>query len=282
MTPSLKLAAFAGALALLGGASYAAGNAAGSSDEPKPEPTPQTQGHGGHPVKAAPVGITGLAVSDGTYALRPTSHELVQGSQDFRFVITAADGTALTAYDETHERDLHLIVVRRDLTGFQHLHPTRADDGTWSVSLRLDSPGPYRVFADFAPKGQPPRALGVDVVVPGDYRPAPTTQPQRLLSEAAGYEVAASGRLQAKAASTLTFAVRRDGRPVTELEPYLGARGHLVVLRVGDLAYLHVHPDSDRLAFTTTVPSVGGYAGFLDTKHGGVVRTADFRFEATR
>ena len=49
---------------------------------------------------------------------------------------------------------MHLIVVRRDLTGFQHLHPTTSDVGTCSVELRLASAGSYRVFADFKRNGR--------------------------------------------------------------------------------------------------------------------------------
>jgi hypothetical protein len=93
-----------------------------------------------------------------------------------------------------------------------------------------------------------------------------------------GYEVALSGELVAGADSDLTLRVSRDGRPVTDLEPYLAAHGHLVALRDGDLAYLHVHPASSSpgpaLAFVVDVPSEGIYQLFLDFRHGGVVRTA--------
>ena len=68
----------------------------------------------------------------------------------------------------------------------------------------------------------------------------------------------------------------RDGKPVTNLQPYLGASGHLVVMRAGDLAYLHVHPVGKGLAFDAEVPSVGTYRLYLDFKHRGVVRTAEF------
>jgi hypothetical protein len=84
----------------------------------------------------------------------------------------------------------------------------------------------------------------------------------------------------------VTLTVRRNGRPVTDLEPYLGAYAHLVVLRAGDLGYLHVHPDGEPgdgrtaagpgIAFHAEVPSPGTYRLFLDFKHRGAVRTAEF------
>ena len=53
-------------------------------------------------------------------------------------------------FDVEHTKRMHVIVVRRDMTGFQHLHPTQRADGTWSVPVTLPDAGTYRVFADFS------------------------------------------------------------------------------------------------------------------------------------
>jgi hypothetical protein len=79
----------------------------------------------------------------------------------------------------------------------------------------------------------------------------------------------------------LTATVTRDGQPVADLQPYLGAYGHLVSLRDGDVGYLHVHPDEDggagpAIAFHTEFPTAGRYRLFLDFRHSGTVRTAAF------
>jgi len=224
-----------------------------------------------------PTGVTGLAVSADGYTLRAETTSLSVGGQDFAFTVTGPDGQPLTAYDSTHERDLHLIVVRRDTTGFQHLHPEQGEDGTWSTPLTLDAPGAYRAYADFAPQGEPARTLATDLVVPGDYAPQPVPEPART-SVVDGYTVTLDGDLREGA---LTFRVSRDGRPVEDLEPYLGAGGHLVVLREGDLGYLHVHPEGEvvtgpQIAFQAEAPSDGRYRLFLQFQHGGAVHTADF------
>lgn len=75
-----------------------------------------------------------------------------------------------------------------------------------------------------------------------------------------------------------------DGRNLDDIEPYLGARGHLVALREGDLAYLHVHPESDAtegrdIRFAVEYPSAGRYRLFLQFKHEGRVHTAAFTRE---
>jgi hypothetical protein len=189
--------------------------------------------------------------------------------------VLGRDGRPVTAYEVTHERELHLIVVRRDLAGYRHLHPARDAAGTWSAPVDL-RPGAYRVFADFDPAGETEAlTLGADLAVPGDARPRALPRPA---TEATvdGYTVALAGTLAPGATSRLTFAVTRAGRPVTDLQPYLGAAGHLVTLRTGDLAYLHVHPAGGGLAFDVEVPSPGTYRLFLEFRHGGVVRTAEF------
>lgn len=199
------------------------------------------------------------------------------------FTIRGPDGEPVTSYDVQHDKQLHLIAVRRDFTGFQHVHPT-LDDGVWRVDLGL-TPGSWRLFADFKPSGAEALTLGADLAVAGSFEPSPTA-PETRTATVDGYDVTLAGELSAGADAELTLSVSKDGRPVTDLEPYLGAYGHLVALRAGDLAYLHVHPDGEPgdgttapgpdVVFHTAVPSAGTYHLYLDFQHDGVVRTATF------
>ena len=199
------------------------------------------------------------------------------------FTITGPDGAPVTAYDVQHEKQLHLIAVRRDFSGFQHVHPS-LHNGIWSTDLDLTA-GTWRLFADFKPTGADPLTLGADLAVAGTYHPTPVAEDNRTAT-VGDYEVSLDGDLAAGAAAKLTLTVTKDGRPVTDLEPYLGAYGHLVALRGGDLAYLHVHPDGEpndgttrpgpEIVFHTEVPSAGRYHLYLDFKHEGEVRTAAF------
>jgi hypothetical protein len=79
----------------------------------------------------------------------------------------------------------------------------------------------------------------------------------------------------------LRFTVTRDGRPVA-IGDYLGAKGHLVALREGDLAFLHVHPDERSLRFEATFPTAGRYRLFLQFQVDGRVHTAEFTREVGR
>lgn len=244
-------------------------------------------GHAGDPDAAD--GPKGLAVSQDGYTLSPTTRAIPAGrTVTYTFSVTRPDGAPLRAYTPTHEKELHLIVARRDLSGYQHLHPTRSPGGVWSVPLRLAEAGAYRVFADFAPSDRPdrPLTLGVDLTATGPPAAVRTLPPPRPSAEVDGYTVRLDGRLVAGRPSPVTVEVSHAGRPVTDLQPYLGAYGHLVALREGDLGYLHVHPVGQpddgltpagpRVGFVVEVPTAGTYRLYLDFRHREQVRTAEF------
>jgi hypothetical protein len=195
---------------------------------------------------------------------------------DLGFRVLDDDGAPVTSYDVAHDKELHLIAVRRDLSDYRHIHPTldRAT-GRWTVPVRL-SAGDWRVYADFVPAGGEPALVEADLRVAGDYRPEPLGA-DTTHDRVDDYDV----HLERDAAtSELTLSVSRDGAPVTDLQPYLGAHGHLVAIRAGDLEYLHVHAEESGsgpdLGFHAEFPTDGRYRLFLDFKHGDVVRTAAF------
>jgi hypothetical protein len=205
------------------------------------------------------------------------------------FTIQGPDGSPVTEYDVEHEKELHLIAVRRDFSGFQHVHPVMDADGRWTTEVDL-TPGQWRLFADFKATGAEAVTLGNDLAVAGDYEPAAPAS-DSTTATVDDYTVTLDGDLAAGEEAKLTLTVTRDGQPVDDLEPYLGAYGHLVALRGGDLAYLHVHPEGTpgdgktepgpEVVFYANVPSPGRYHLYLDFKHEGVVRTAAFTVTGT-
>ncbi|GAA3221785.1 hypothetical protein GCM10017691_07130 [Pseudonocardia petroleophila] len=293
MSTAVRLAGYATALALVFGVAFGVGSAVGEPPAGVPAVAAHTSdAHGHAPDRPGPDGsgaadarTDGLAATSAGYTLVPAVDTLVPGTPgEYAFTVTGPDGAPVTAYDVEHERPLHLIVVRRDAAGFQHLHPTLGPDGVWRVPLTLPAGGVYRVYADLVPTGGPELVLGTDLFAPGDFTPIPFG-PSRV-AQVDGYQVRLDGDLVPGTSSPVFATVSLDGAPVTDLEPYLGAFGHLVALRRSDLAHLHVHPDAptpaptDRsgpgVAFVAEVPSVGGYRLFFDFRHGGVVRTAEF------
>lgn len=277
MSAAAKIAAFAAALAVVFAAAFGIGAVFAPAGAPA--------GHAEHAEAAGPSG-------EDRYTLQLEQSLAGTGPQvPLRFLIKDPSGAPVTDYTVSHEKELHLIVVRRDFTGYQHVHPIRDSAGTWSVPLNLSSAGVYRVFADFVPAGGEAVTLGADLHVAGRYDPQPLPPPSTTAT-VDGYTVTLSGEPTAGAASELALSVTRGGAPVTDLQPYLGAYGHLVALRAEDLAYLHVHPMGEpgdgvtpagpEIRFHTAFPSAGSYRLYLDFKHQDTVHTAEFTVTVPR
>ena len=303
MNTPIKLGGYVAVLLAVFGAAAAVGAAVGpvGSVDEAPHGASGAAPHDGSPEErtvddksqnavAAP-SATGLEISQKGYTLA-LSDQLPAGSAvPVSFRIIGPDARPVTSFDTSQGKDLHLIAVRRDFAGYQHVHPTLAGDGTWSVPLSL-TPGTWRLFADFDPAGaDADLVLGADVAVAGDYQPQPVPAPSSV-ARVGDYTVTLAGGITSGDESALTLSVTRAGQPVADLQPYLAAYGHLVALRDGDLAYLHVHPAGEPgdgttkpgpdVTFYATAPSAGEYRLFFDFQHGDVVRTAEFTVAAGR
>lgn len=219
----------------------------------------------------------------------------------YRFSIVDDLGTTVKDFAVVHEKLMHVIVVRADLTNFQHVHP-EFDEATGEFTLpALSFPedGPYRVFADFAPRsaqlgadGQPLGVTLLEDVTVGElarYTPQPLVEGQKTTTFQ-GYNVrltTAPTPIVAGGEVRLSFDISGGDRPVSDLEPYLGALGHAVVLREGDLEFLHTHALSDKadkqtgtIDFAVTLPTPGRYKVFAQFQYQGEVITADFTLTA--
>jgi hypothetical protein len=282
MNAVAKLTGFAAVLALVfGTAAFAGSRIDVHPGKPEAKTGMGAMGGGHGEDEIVPQAVRGLAVSDDELTLQFARTAAPQGERfELAFRVVDRRGETVRDFDVEHTKRMHLIVVRRDMTGFQHLHPTASADGTWSVPVTLRAAGSYRVFADFSVGGKP-HTLADDLPVDGPMRSSALPAPVDSV-EVDGLRVSLTeGASRAGAESELAFDVTRDGRPVA-VEQYLGAKGHLVALRQGDLAFLHVHPDERSLRFMAEFPSAGRYRLFLQFKVGGRVHTAAFTQEVSR
>lgn len=274
MSAVARVAAFAAVVVVVFAAAFGIGRLTGSDEESS---APEADGHGSHGSHGgADAGDAGDRPESADYALEIADDVFEPGMRELAFTVTS-DGEPVTDFEVVHEKRLHLIAVREDFVGYQHVHPELADDGTWTTELRLQ-PGSWRLYADFRAEGGEPTVLDARLHVDGEGAPE-EPRPETRVATVDGYRVELRGDLVAGGDSVLAPRVTRGGEDVTDqLEPYLGALGHLVALRHGDLAYLHVHPEG--LDFHTEVPSKDTYELFLDFKVDGVVRTARFTLDA--
>ncbi len=203
----------------------------------------------------------------------------------FRFQIVDKAGAPVTAFKPDQTKLMHLYLIRSDLTGFQHVHPTMAGDGTWTAPLQAVQPGAYRVYASFITTNTSgedvPLVLSQQVAVTGDSSTTPLP-PASTTTQVDGYTLTLAGEVVAGAAHTLTVTVSKDGSPVTDLQPYLDTYAHLSAFHEGDLALAHLHPmgvtngagGGPTLSFEAMLPKAGSWRLFVQFQTAGVLHTA--------
>jgi len=231
--------------------------------------------------------VPGISIDSDGFRIVPDATSMAADvATTYSFRIVDQSGDIVTDFDVTHERRLHLIVVSRNFGDYHHLHPTQDTDGVWTADVPALPGGSYRVFADTRPTGADGITLGTDLAVGNgvadtDATTAPPAGATTFSID--GYQVQMTGTPDV-GESTLTFSVLRNGEPIVP-DPYLGASGHLVALRSGDMAFLHVHPLGDAtqqqpgIRFAAEFPTPGTYHLFLDISIDGAVRTAAFTVE---
>jgi hypothetical protein len=304
MNTATRLASFALGLAVIGGAAAAVGSATDATppfqdclrvattgeDSAMAGESMTTAGQPESGASMAPIvkGADGTRSQAGGLTLDPQSSTLPAGQRlTWRFRVTDCNGDAVRTFTRDQTKLIHLIVVRSDLTGYQHLHPALAPDGTFSVATTLREPGRYRAMADFTTGGRR-YVLGTTLTAPGAAT-AVRLQSPATVARADGYDVSLTrpATLTAGEEATLRFAVTRNGRPVTGLQPYLGAYGHLVALHAPGLEYSHVHPAEENLAagtitFDAELAKAGPYRLFVQFRAAGRVHTAAFTQNVNR
>ena len=210
------------------------------------------------------------------------------GESRIRIEIREEDGTPVEAFDLNHEKLLHLIVASKDLSYFTHIHPEHVGGGVFEIANVFPAGGEYRLIADFQPTGGDSMTKLTWVDVEGEPLPAAAVVPSDpLVDAAAGKRVAlrAEGLVEDEAA-TLTFTIQDEatGEGIADLEPYLGAVGHVVVLSEDGERYVHVHAEADQgngpdAVFETTFPSAGIYKIWGQFQHRGEVFTVSYVVE---
>jgi hypothetical protein len=175
-------------------------------------------------------------------------------------------GSPVVDFTEVHGALGHLLVVRRDLQGFQHLHPVLGADGVWTATLdRPIEAGAWRAVLETEPSGGGVLVMGIDLLVGGEAAPVAVPPPSNV-AIVDGLTITREG---------LWFTVT----PSDSLQPWYGQSAHLVAFREGDLAYAHLHPANDVAGdyrFSGSLPGPGTYRLFLQFLADGELVTAAF------
>ena len=193
-------------------------------------------------------------------------------------------GEPVRAFSAVHERTLHLFIVGRDLSYFAHLHPEKTDAG-FELSVDLP-PGAYVLVADFVPVGGAPQLVQRAILTPG-FETSPFTRadlrPDLTDKIVDGVRISLAADARAQRESVLRFTVREhvSGAALIDLEPYLGAAGHLLAVDPDVTMAIHAHPEGRAtngpdVVFAPVFPAPGLYKLWVQFQRNGNVITAPF------
>jgi hypothetical protein len=201
-----------------------------------------------------------------------------------KLMIHQADGAVVREFDTVHEKLIHLIILRDGLDEFAHVHPAVDEQGNLTITHTFPKAGKYRLFADYKPKdkaaaiakaqidisGEPSPSAALTVNAPGKVNADGLVAQIELQNAKAGKESEVRFRLSNEA-----------GQPIDDLQPYLGARGHLVVISADGTQYVHAHPmdapaAANEIVFMSHFPAAGTYKGWGQFRVADHVRTVPF------
>ncbi len=219
------------------------------------------------------------------YAIRNlTRFDGIQPDEEFslHFFIVDKNDEVVKEFDTFHEKLVHLIVVRKDLGKFMHLHPQlNKITGEFTLDMSLPSDGEYRMYADVKPKNGEPTTPFTDLRI-GSITPASPIEVTKEKTQIVnGYTVTHEIPDSIKAGEKTEYELKvMLGKRPAFLEQYLGALGHSIIIKEGSLDFIHTHSlRNDKLLFETTFPSAGRYKIFTEFLDNAIVHTSPYIIE---
>lgn len=186
--------------------------------------------------------------------------------------------------DEVHEKKLHVIIVSKDLAWYDHIHPEFQTDGSYTVDETFPGGGEYVIFADYQPTGAGNQIERIVVNASGTALKAESFTTESLSTQTDGYTVRlvpAAGKFLTNNMNHLGVEVTDKGKPVTDFENIMGAKGHLVIISGDGQKYIHVHPDEveGKLDLHTQFAQPGIYRAFFQFQTKGKLHTSYFTLD---
>lgn len=233
-----------------------------------------------------------------TVDVKPIGGKIEAGKPaNFLFTIKDPTGLAVKTVEIVHEQPLHLLMVSKDLSWYAHEHPVLQPDGTFTFTWTFPSGGEYTLFNDFTPKDVGMQVVPVTLKVEGTPKAAVALTVDSDKSKTVdGYTVTLNtgGPIKTGGTTHMAYTISKDGKPVNDLAPYLGAMGHLVIISQNLKEFVHSHPheegdhsDSSKkggptVDFEAHFKAAGLYKGWAQFQHMGKVITVPFTFNVAQ
>ena len=225
--------------------------------------------------------------TDKSFSLMISPQEVVAGNPtNFVIMVHDTQGRMVKDFEVTHEKLVHLIFIDKGMTTFSHIHPEVAPDGTMTVSHTFATGGDFYVYADVKPRGKETETIRSMLKVKGEpSSPASLISNVPVTVKGEGWIAKVSVTPDRVGEATVSFDfMNSEDRPLTDLQPYLGAMGHLVVVNTKDGDYAHAHPveklsGPGAVQFMVHFSKPGIYKGWCQFQRGGKVFDVPFVVE---
>lgn len=197
-------------------------------------------------------------------------------------------GKAIANFDTFQQKLMHLIVVSDNLQFFSHIHPTYKGNGRFEVEANFPQPGSYTLFSDYKPSAEKEQVSVMKKQVPGGNLPVAAIDfnSTKTFGDTKANLTFSQPKVKAGEEVTLMFDLQQksNNQPVKDLQPYLGERGHLVILKQSSpltrADYIHAHAMKDspegQVQFMTSFPQPGKYKLWGQFNRNGKIVIADF------
>ena len=240
---------------------------------------------GSEKTTAEPSGEHGAGHSAAMLMVRTEPAEVTVGSPiRLNLMVHGADRVVIKDFETVHEKKLHLIIASDGLDQFAHIHPEIDASGNISATFAFPTAGKYRLYADYKASGKEAETAIGEVLVAGTPVPAPKLVPN-VPGRVKGDDLEADIVIESGSmagATKISFALfDASGKPITDLQPYLGAMGHLVVISADGMEYVHSHPmeghaSDGAVGFEAHFPQPGIYKAWGQFQRSGTVHVVPF------
>ena len=230
-----------------------------------------------------------------------TSPAAVTAGAPFTITLTVRNGDeAITTFEEVHDKRYHLFIISRDMSVFEHVHPVQQADGRWEFEARLPKAGYYNIVSDFLPTGGSPQVI-TRTLITADFKGDAQSDEAQIQPDTI-FEQTLNGitarvdfeprPLLAGEHGHLTFHLSdaATGDPIADLQPYLGAFGHTLIMSEDQASVVHSHPTPDgshdvsrgaggpRVMFEGYFPTAGEYRAWTQFLRRDQITTFSFAF----
>ncbi len=235
------------------------------------------------------------AAADKSFHTKMSVPDEIMQDQIFPIKIFIQDekGQSVRQFDTFQEKLMHLILVSDDLGFFLHLHPVFKENSFFLTETMLPDAGNYTLFCDYKPANAGEQVSVLKLSVKGTVKPPAvpdTKKNEKIIGDVKVGMYLSPKTVKANEETTVTFSLKQvsDDSPVKELLPFLGEKGHLVVIRKSEVLnvndYIHAHAmkegERSEIKFMTKFPGAGMYRLWCQFNYKNSVLTADFWINA--